>query len=47
MENWQYLIGAYTIAWLGITFYIFINVKKQKILERKISDLETINLMRK
>jgi CcmD family protein len=41
MENWQYLIGAYTIAWLGIAFYIFINVKKQKILARKIFDLET------
>ena len=43
MENWQYLIGAYTIAWLGMVFYIFINVKKQKLLERKISDLETRN----
>jgi CcmD family protein len=41
MENWQYLIGAYTIAWLGMAFYIFINVRKQKNLERKISDLET------
>ncbi len=41
MENWQYLIGAYTIAWLGMASYIFINVKKQKLLERKISDLET------
>ena len=43
MENWQYLIGAYTIAWLGMAFYIFINVKKQKLLERKISDMETRN----
>jgi CcmD family protein len=43
MENWQYLIGAYTIAWLGMAFYIFINVNKQKLLERKISDLETRN----
>ena len=43
MENWQYLIGAYTIAWLGMAFYIFINVKKQKLLERKISDLEIKN----
>jgi CcmD family protein len=40
MENWPYLIGAYTIAWLGVAFYIFINVKKQKNLERKIADLE-------
>ncbi len=43
MENWQYLIGAYTIAWLGIAFYTFINIKKQKIVERKISDLEARN----
>ena len=43
MENWQYLIGAYTIAWLGIAFYIFINIKKQKIVERKIADLEARN----
>jgi len=41
MENWQYLIGAYTIAWLGLASYVFINVKKQKVLETKISDLET------
>ena len=47
MENWQYLIGAYTIAWLGVAFYIFINIKKQKIVERKITDLETRNLMSK
>ena len=47
MENWQYLIGAYTIAWLGIAFYIFINIKKQKIVERKITDLETRTLMNK
>ena len=47
MENWQYLIGAYTIAWLGIAFYIFINIKKQKILETKISALETRTLMNK
>jgi CcmD family protein len=43
MENWQYLIGAYTIAWLGLAFYIFVNVKKQKLLERKISDMEARN----
>jgi CcmD family protein len=41
MDNWQYLIGAYTIAWLGIAIYIFINVRKQKTMERKLSELET------
>jgi CcmD family protein len=45
MENWQYLIGAYTIAWLGVAFYIFFNIKKQKLLERKITELESRNVM--
>ncbi len=40
MENWGYLFGAYTIAWLGVSFYLFINIKKQKGIEERLADIE-------
>jgi CcmD family protein len=46
MENWIYLFLAYTAGWLGVLLYIFMNAKKQVIIERKIKDLESI-LVRK
>jgi len=39
MENWSYLFGAYTIAWLGVSFYLYINAKKQKGIEERLSDI--------
>ena len=40
MQNWQYLVSAYTIAWLGVAYYVFINARKQQVVEQKIADLE-------
>jgi CcmD family protein len=40
MDNWQYLVGAYSVAWLGVVWFILINGKKQQVLEKKIADLE-------
>ncbi|MEC4675433.1 MAG: CcmD family protein [Nitrospirota bacterium] len=40
MENGVYLFGAYTIAWLGVSFYLYINAKKQKGIEERLTDLE-------
>ena len=42
MENWFYLFGAYTIAWLGVSFYLFINTKKQKGIEERLADIEAL-----
>ncbi len=40
MENWVYLFGAYTIAWLGVALYLFVNAKKQKGIEERLADIE-------
>ncbi|UCE79180.1 MAG: CcmD family protein [Nitrospiraceae bacterium] len=40
MNNWYYLVGAYTIAWVGIMVYISGNIKKLKVAEEKLKDLE-------
>ena len=40
MNNWYYLVSAYTIAWLGIVLYISGNLKRIKIAEEKLEDLE-------
>ncbi|HDH04241.1 MAG TPA: CcmD family protein [Nitrospirae bacterium] len=42
MENWAYLFGAYTVAWLGVSFYLYINAKKQKGIEERLSDIEDL-----
>ncbi|HDH34483.1 MAG TPA: CcmD family protein [Nitrospirae bacterium] len=42
MENWSYLVGAYTIAWLGVSLYLFVNAKKQKGIEERLSDIEDL-----
>lgn len=40
MENWQYLVGAYTIAWVGVAYFVFRVTSKQRLVERKIADIE-------
>jgi hypothetical protein len=40
MDNWYYLVGAYTIAWTGIALYISGNLKRIKLAEEKLKDLE-------
>ncbi len=42
MENWGYLVGAYTVAWLGVSFYLYANAKKQKAIEERLSDIEAL-----
>jgi CcmD family protein len=42
MDNWIFLVLAYTIGWLGVLFYIFMNAKKQAMIERKIEDMESM-----
>ena len=42
MENWIYLFGAYTIAWLGVSLYLFVNAKKQKGIEERLADIESL-----
>ena len=43
MENWAYLVAAYTVAWVGVAVYVFLNVKKQNMLSVKIEDLEKLH----
>jgi CcmD family protein len=38
MDNWIYLVLAYSAAWLGILFYVFLNSQKQADIEQKIID---------
>ena len=42
MGNGVYLFGAYTIAWLGVSFYLYINAKKQKGIEDRLADIEAL-----
>ena len=42
MDNWIYLVLAYSAAWLGILFYVFLNSQKQTALEYKIRDIESM-----
>jgi CcmD family protein len=42
MDNWIFLVSAYTIGWLGVLFYIFMNAKKQATIEQKIEDMESM-----
>jgi CcmD family protein len=42
MDNWIFLFMAYTIGWLGVLCYIFMNTKKQAAIERKIEDMEAM-----
>ena len=42
MNDMQYVIGAYAIAWLGVVYFIFTTMKKQRVLERRITDLEKL-----
>lgn len=40
MDNWYYLVGAYTFAWVGIVVYISGNLRRLKVAEEKLKDLE-------
>ncbi len=40
MGNEIYLLSAYTVAWVGIALYVYINIRKIGVIERKITDLE-------
>ena len=40
MGNEIYLISAYAVAWVGIACYVYINIRKLVVIERKITDLE-------
>ena len=40
MENWQYLVSAYSIAWAGLAYYVFRNITKVRRVEQRIEDLE-------
>ena len=42
MDNWIYLFSAYTTAWLGVSFYLFVNARKQKGIEERLSDIESL-----
>ena len=42
MDNWIFLVLAYTIGWLGVLIYIFMNANKQAAIERKIEDMESM-----
>ena len=42
MDNGIFLFLAYTVGWLGVLFYIFMNAKKQAMIEQKIEDMETM-----
>lgn len=41
MNNWIFLVLAYTAGWIGVLFYVFMNAKKQAAIERKIEDMES------
>jgi CcmD family protein len=41
MDNWVYLVLAYSAAWFGVLFYILTNANKMAVIEQKIEDLES------
>jgi CcmD family protein len=41
MDNWIYLVLAYSAAWLGILFYVFLNSQKLADIEMKIREIES------
>jgi CcmD family protein len=40
MGNEIFLIGAYMVAWVGVAFYVYLNIRKLGMIEQKISDIE-------
>ena len=40
MGNEIFLIGAYTVAWVGIAYYVFRNTLRLNIIIQKIGDME-------
>ena len=39
MENLEYLVAAYSVIWLAISFYVFILYRRQRQLRREIDAL--------
>jgi CcmD family protein len=42
MDNFFFLFSAYSVAWIGISIYVFLNTRKQRMIEKKIDDLESM-----
>lgn len=42
MNNWIFLVLAYTVGWLGVLIYVFMNSRKQAAIDRKIEDMESV-----
>lgn len=40
MGNEIFLVAAYTVAWVGIAYYVFRSIRKLNVIEQKISDIE-------
>jgi len=40
MENWGYLVAAYSIIWVAIFIYIFTLHRRQRQLRREIDSLK-------
>lgn len=40
MENWGYLVAAYTIIWVVLSIYIFTLYRSQRRLRRDIDSLK-------
>jgi CcmD family protein len=40
MENWGYLVAAYTIIWVVLSIYIFAIYRRQRQLRREIDSLK-------
>ncbi len=40
MENWQYLVGAYSVAWVGVAYFVFRVTGRQRLVEQRIADIE-------
>jgi CcmD family protein len=41
MDNWIYLVLAYSVAWLGILLYVYYNSQKLADIEMKIREIES------
>lgn len=41
MDNWQYLVAAYTVVWTVLTLYVLRTALKQKATERRLDDIES------
>ncbi len=42
MNNMFFLFGAYSVAWLVVAGYLFVNIKRLRNIEERIEDMEDI-----